>query len=221
MSMIKALVFDAYGTLFDVRSVQGRCEAVFPDHGSDLTTLWRSKQLQYTWLRSLMARYEDFWKITQDGLVFACRSLGLDASQEQIDHLMQAYRSLSPFPEIAAALDALSHVSCSILSNGTPTMLQSAVRSAGFEGRFQHILSLDEVQTYKPSPVVYQLAEKHLGIQRDQIGFVSSNCWDVAGAKAFGLQAYWLNRHNGPLEGLGFQPDGIISTATELTGVVA
>jgi 2-haloacid dehalogenase len=221
MSMIKALVFDAYGTLFDVRSVLGRCEEVFPGHGSDLTTLWRSKQLQYTWLRSLMARYEDFWQITQDGLVFACRSLGLAPSQEQIDYLMQAYLTLSPFPEIAAALDALSGIPCSILSNGTPTMLQSAVGNAGLEGKFQHILSVDEVRVYKPSPAVYQLAETHLGIPRNQIGFVSSNCWDVAGAKAFGFQAYWLNRKNEPLEVLGFQPDGIIRTATELIGVVA
>ena len=218
---IKALVFDAYGTLFDVRSVLGRCEEVFPGHGSDLTTLWRSKQLQYTWLRSLMGQYEDFWQITQDGLVFACRSLGLDATQEQIDYLMQAYLSLSPFPEVAAALDALGGIPCSILSNGTPTMLQSAVRSAGLEGRFQHILSVDEVRIYKPSPVVYELAEKHLGIQRDQIGFVSSNCWDVAGGKAFGFQAYWLNRENAPLEMLGFQPDGVVRSATELAGLMA
>jgi len=167
-----------------------------------------------------MGRYEDFWQITQDGLVFACRSLGLDASQEQIDYLMQAYLNLSPFPEIAAALDALSSSSCSILSNGTLTMLRSAVQSAGLEGKFQHILSVDEVRTYKPSPVVYGLAEKHLGIQRDQIGFVSSNCWDVAGGKAFGLRSYWLNRENAPLEMLGVQPDGTIHTATELPAVV-
>ena len=131
---MKALVFDAYGTLFDVRSVLGRCEEVFPGHGSDLTTLWRSKQLQYTWLRSLMGKYEDFWQITRDGLVFACRSLGLDATQEQIDYLIQAYLSLSPFPEVAAALDALSRIPCSILSNGTPTMLQSVVRMPGWRG---------------------------------------------------------------------------------------
>ncbi len=219
--MIEALVFDAYGTLFDVRSVMGRCEEVFPGHGSDLTSLWRSKQLQYTWLRSLIGRYEDFWQITRDGLVFACRSLGLAASQEQIEYLMQAYLTLSPFSEVAAALDALSHIPSSILSNGTPTMLHRAVKSAELEGRFQHIISVDEVRTYKPSPVVYQLAEKHLGARRGEIGFVSANCWDVAGAKAFGLQAYWLNRRNDPLEELGFQPDGIISTATDLTGVVA
>lgn len=214
--MVKALVFDAYGTLFDVRSVWGRCEEVFPGHGSDLTTLWRSKQLQYTWLRSLMGKYQDFWQITEEGLVFACRSLGLDASSDQIDHLMQAYLSLDPFPDVAAALDALGSVPCSILSNGSPTMLQSVVRSAGLEGRFEHILSVEEVRIYKPNPVVYQLAEKHLGMRRHEIGFVSSNCWDVAGGKAFGFPAYWLNRDQAPLETLGFQPDGIADSALEL-----
>jgi 2-haloacid dehalogenase len=168
-----------------------------------------------------MGRYEDFWQVTQDGLVFACRSLGLAASQDQIGHLMQAYLPLSPFPEIAAALDALSTVPCSILSNGSPKMLNSVVRNAGLEGRFQHIISVDEVRIYKPSPVVYRLAETHLGILREEIGFISSNCWDVTGGKAFGFQAYWLNRQNAPLEMLGFQPDRIIPSAMELASVVA
>ena len=218
--MVKALVFDAYGTIFDVRSVLNRCEEVFPGHGSDLTGLWRTKQLEYTWLRSLMGRYEDFWQVTQDGLVFACRSLGLAPSEEQIDHLMQAYLTLDTFPEIAAALDAMSKLPCAILSNGSPKMLEGVVRNAGLEGRFQHILSVDEVRIYKPSPVVYQLAETHLGIGRNEIGFVSSNCWDVAGAKSFGFQVYWLNRQNAPLEMLGFQPDRIIHSAMELTAIV-
>jgi len=219
--MIKALVFDAYGTLFDVRSVLSRCEEVFPGHGSDLTGLWRTKQLEYSWLRTLMGRYEDFWQITQSGLAFACRPLGLVPSQNQIEYLMQAYLTLDPFPEIAAALDALGGLPCSILSNGTPTMLDSVVRNGGLEGRFQHILSVDEVQVYKPSPVVYRLAETHLGILREEIGFISSNCWDVTGGKAFGFQAYWLNRQNAPLEMLGFQPDRIIPSAMELASVVA
>jgi 2-haloacid dehalogenase len=215
--MLKPLVFDAYGTLFDVCSVLERCEEVFPGHGPDLTTIWRTKQLQYTWLRSLMGKYDDFWQVTQDGLEFACRSLSLAPSQEQIDYLMQAYLSLSPFPEIAAALDALIGVSCSILSNGSPTMLQNVVQNAGLEGRFQSILSVDEVRIYKPSPVVYQ---KHLGIDRQEISFVSSNCWDVAGGKAFGFRAYWLNREKAPIESLGFQPDGVVHSATELASVL-
>ena len=150
--MIKALVFDAYGTLFDVHSVLARCEEVFPGHGTNLTTIWRTKQLEYTWLRSLMGRYEDFRRITQDGLVFACRSLGLAPSQDQIDYLMEAYLTLSPFPEIVTALEALSTVPLSILSNGTLAMLDSVVQSAGLEGRFQHILSVDEVHTLQAEP---------------------------------------------------------------------
>lgn len=194
---------------------------MFPGHGSDLTALWRATQLQYTWLRSLMGKYEDFWHITHDGLTFACRRLGLAASPDQIEYLMQGYLTLSPFPDVAAALDAVGRSRCSILSNGTPTMLQGVIQNAGLEGRFQHILSVDEVRVYKPSPVVYELAEKRLGIHRDQLAFVSSNYWDVAGAKAFGFQAFWLNRKNDLVDVLGFLPDGIISTAMELTGVVA
>jgi 2-haloacid dehalogenase len=219
--MVQALVFDAYGTLFDVRSVLSRCEEVFPGHGSELTGLWRAKQLEYTWLRSLMGRYVDFWQVTQDGLVFACRSLDLAPKQDQIDHLMEAYLTLSPFPEIATALEALSTVPLAILSNGSPRMLDRVVQNAGLQGQLQHILSADEVQTYKPSPAVYGLVETHLGIRREQIGFVSSNCWDVTGAKAFGFQAYWLNRQNAPLEVLGFPPDRILHSAMELAAAVA
>ena len=167
-----------------------------------------------------MGRYEDFWQVTQDGLVFACRSLGLAPSQDQIEHLMQAYLTLSTFPEIAAALQALATVPCSILSNGSPKMLESVVRNADLEGRFQLTLSVDKVRTYKPSLVVYQLAETHLGIRREEIGFVSSNFWDVAGGKAFGFHAYWLNRQNAPLEVLAFRPDGIIHSAMELASTV-
>jgi len=219
--MVKALVFDAYGTLFDVRSVENQCEEAFPGHGPALTALWRTKQLEYTWLRSLMGRYEDFWRITENGLMFACQSLGLAPSQEKIDHLMRAYLALDPFPDVPAALDALGGLPCSILSNGTPTMLSGVVRHARLEDRFQHVLSVDELRTYKPSPVVYQLAETRLGLGREQIGFVSSNGWDVAGAKAFGFRAFWLNRNNLPVEVLGVVPDRIVRSAMELTKVVA
>jgi 2-haloacid dehalogenase len=167
-----------------------------------------------------MGRYEDFWRVTQDGLTFACRSLGLNASKEQIDHLMQAYLTLNLFPETADTLKALSSVPCAILSNGTSEMLNSVVRYAGLTNRLRHVLSADEVQTYKPNPVVYQLAEKHLGIRREEIGFVSSNCWDVVGAKAFGFQVYWINRQNAPLEVLDIQPDKTIHSAMELVSIV-
>ena len=198
-----------------------RCEEAFPGHGAAVTALWRTKQLEYTWLRSLMGRYEDFWRVTENGLMFACQSLGLVPSQEKIDHLMRAYLALDPFPDIPAALDALGGLPCSILSNGTPTMLSGVVRHAGLEDRFQHVLSVDELRTYKPNPVVYQFGRGSPGLPREQIGFVSSNGWDVAGAKAFGFHAYWLNRNNLPVEVLGVVPDRIVRSAMELTAVMA
>jgi 2-haloacid dehalogenase len=219
MNQVKAFVFDAYGTLFDVRSVLTRCEEAFAGHGAQVTTLWRTKQLEYTWLRSLMGRYEDFWQVTRDGLVHACRSLGLDCPAEKIERLMRAYLSLSPFADVPAALDSLGGIPLAILSNGSPAMLNAVVHNAGFADRFQHVLSVDAVRIYKPSPAVYQLAETHLGIPRGQIGFVSSNSWDIAGAKAFGLQTYWLNRQNAPVELLGAEPDYIVGTATELAAL--
>jgi 2-haloacid dehalogenase len=218
MSWTKAYVFDAYGTLFDVYSVLARCEELFPGHGAQLTTLWRAKQLEYTWLRSLMGRYEDFWQITGNSLAYACQALGLPCVPEQLDHLRQAYLSLSPFPDSAAALEALVGTPCAILSNGTPEMLRSLVHRAGLERRFEHVLSVDAVKTYKPHPAVYQLAVSHLGLERHEIVFVSSHGWDVIGAKAFGFQAYWLNRSNAPLEVLGARPDRIIRTGLEIGG---
>lgn len=128
--------------------------------------------------------------------------------------------TLDPFPEIPAALDALGSLPCSILSNGTQKMLDAVVRNTGLEGHFQHNLSVDELRTYKPSPIVYQLAENRLAVQREDIGFVSSNGWDVAGAKAFGFQVYWLNRQDAPTEVLGVEPDRIVHSAMELASVV-
>lgn len=218
MAHVKAYVFDAYGTLFDVHSVQDQCEALFPGHGSQLTTLWRSKQLEYTWLRSLMGRYEDFWQITKDALVVSCHALGLTANPDQIARLMQSYLALRPFPEWTEALDDLAGTSLAILSNGTPEMLKSLIEKAGWAGKFQHILSMDAVKVYKPHPSVYQLAVTALGVKPDEIVFVSSNGWDIAGAKAFGFRVCWLNRSNAPVEALGMPPDRIVRTEREIKG---
>ena len=163
-----------------------------------------------------MGRYEDFWQITRDALTFSCQALGLPCHSEQIDRLMDAYLTLSPFPDSAAALAALVGTPCAILSNGTPEMLRSVVRHAGLERRFEHVLSVDAVKIYKPHPSVYQLAVSHLGVTRHEIVFVSSNGWDVVGAKVFGFQAYWLNRSAAPLEALGVRPDRIIRTGLEI-----
>ena len=156
MALPKAFVFDAYGTLFDVHSVIEAGHAVTSDPQA-LSALWRQKQLEYTWLRSLMGRYDDFWVVTESALRFALRRLGITAGQAQIEALMDAYLSLASFPEVKAALGRLKGMPLGILSNGSPRMLEAAVRSSGLARMLQHVLSVDAVKTYKPSPKVYEL----------------------------------------------------------------
>ena len=200
----KAVVFDAYGTLFDTSSI-----AADPA----LLALWRQKQLEYTWLRSLMGRWEDFRKVTEDALRFAARKLQREVP---VADLMKAYHSLAAFPEVPAALDRLKGRTLAILSNGTRAMLDAAVSSAGLAGRFAQVLSVDAVRTYKPSPKVYGLATAALGLEAGEILFVSSNAWDVAGAKAFGYRVAWCNRLGAPEEELGVRADLIVTNLTEL-----
>ena len=203
---IDALVFDAYGTLFDVHSVVAACDRRFPGRGRELSQAWRAKQLEYTWLRSLMGRYRDFWGVTGDALGWACRSLGLDCPDAVRRELLDAYLRLDLFPEVRGALAALGGRPLAILSNGSPEMLGAVVRHAGLERTFAAVLSVDAVGTYKPHPSVYELAPAHLAVARERIGFVSSNGWDVAGAATFGLVPFWVNRAGAPAEELG-QPE--------------
>ena len=202
----RAFVFDAYGTLFDVHSVMEAARAVTPDPQA-LSQLWRQKQLEYTWLRSLMGRYQDFWLGTGQALRFALRRLGITAAESQIEALMSAYLTLSPFPEVPNALRALRGRPLAILSNGSPRMLESAVRSSGLGAAFDHVLSVDAVGVYKPSPLVYDLAVRAFGLPASEILFVSSNAWDVAGAGAYGFMTCWCNRTNMPADELDVTPD--------------
>jgi 2-haloacid dehalogenase len=206
MAPPRAFVFDAYGTLFDVHSVIEAARAVTADPQT-LSALWRQKQLEYTWLRSLMGRYEDFWVVTGQALRFALRRLGITAGEAQVEALMSAYLTLAPFPEVPAALRAIAGTPLAILSNGSPLMLESAVRSSGLSGAFAHVLSVDAVAVYKPSPLVYELAPRALGVAAEEILFVSSNAWDVAGAASFGFRTCWCNRANAPAEELEVTPD--------------
>ncbi|MGH7315188.1 MAG: haloacid dehalogenase type II [Candidatus Rokuibacteriota bacterium] len=206
MAAPRAFVFDAYGTLFDVHSVVEAGRAVTDDPLA-LSLLWRQKQLEYTWLRSLMERYEDFWVVTGQALRYALRRLGITATEAQVEALMEAYLALLPFPEVPSALRALAGTPLAILSNGSPRMLDGAVRSSGLGGVFDHVLSVDAVAVYKPSPRVYELAPRALGVPPDEIVFVSSNGWDVAGAAAFGFRTCWCNRANAPAEELEATPD--------------
>jgi 2-haloacid dehalogenase len=220
MLAIQAVVFDAYGTLFDVHSVVRRGEEIFPGKGAQLSHLWRSKQLEYTWLRSLMGRYADFESVTRAGLRYACRALALAWSERAEDALMQEYLRLSPYPEVAAALDGLKGRKLAILSNGSPAMLNGVVRNAGLPPAFAAVLSADEVKIFKPHPSVYRLAVDALGIRKDEVAFVSSNFWDVAGAAAFGFRTYWINRAGAPPEELECTPAAVLSTLNELAAAL-
>ena len=212
---IRGYVFDAYGTLFDVHSVVDAGREITADPAA-LSSLWRQKQLEYTWLRALMGRYEDFWSVTEAALRHAVRRLGLAASETQLRRLMDAYLSLACFPEVAAALARLAGRPRTILSNGSPKMLAAAVASSGLAASLDHVLSVDAVKTYKPAPAVYALGPQAIGIPAAELLFVSSNAWDVAGAKAFGYRVAWCNRLGAPEEELGVRADLVVSALDRL-----
>ena len=214
---IKGWVFDAYGTLFDPFSVQRRAEGIFPGHGEALSRLWRSRQLEYTWLRSLMNRYADFEQVTRDALLYACRSLGLRCEAAEQDELMQEYLRLDVYPDVREGLEGLSTRPLVILSNGSPAMLEAVVEHARLTSLFAALLSVDRVKTYKPSPAVYQLAVEALMLSKEEIGFVSSNYWDAAGAAAFGLLTFWLNRSKAIPEELGIVPTTTLTDLRDLS----
>ena len=213
---VRALVFDAYGTLFDPFAVKTRAEELFPGDGAVLSQLWRAKQLEYSWLRTLMGRYENFWKITEDALVFSCRTLKLSCDDHQRKQLMQVYLTLPAFPEVKPALEKLSHLPLTILSNGTPEMLLPLVAANNMTHVFKNIFSVDSLQMYKPRPEVYQHAVTSLGVPKEAIGFVSSNYWDIAGATSFGFRTYWLNRGAVVADELGITPTAICTNLAEL-----
>jgi 2-haloacid dehalogenase len=216
-----ALVFDAYGTLFDVHSVIALCEELWPGKGAQLSQLWRTKQLEYTWLRSLMGRYEDFAHVTEASLRYACAALKLAYDEPKRERLMRAYLHLATFPEVKETLQRLRGIELAILSNGSPALLQDVVSNSGLAVLIPHVLSVDALKIYKPTPRVYQLAVDHLRVPAKAIGFVSSNCWDAAGARSFGFRTFWVNRAGAPLDGLGFVPDHELGSLSELPALVA
>ncbi len=215
-SGIGALVFDAYGTLFDVHSIGDACESLFPGKGPELSRLWRSKQLEYTWLRSLMGRYADFESITGDALGMACRSLGLKLGQAHARSLMDGYRRLRPFPEVKDALAALRGKKMAILSNGSPAMLNALIEHSGLSQSFDAVISVDALKIFKPHPSVYSLATKQLGVDTNEVGFVSSNFWDIAGATSYGFRTFWINRNSSQPEELGVRPYAVIDRLDQI-----
>lgn len=213
-----ALVFDAYGTLFDVHSVVERCESFWPGKGAPLSQLWRAKQLEWTWQRSLMRRYVPFSQVTREALAYACESLKLPLPAEASAALTDEYLRLAAYPDVAGALEKLAGRPLAILTNGSPDMIEPLVRHSGL--RFEAVLSVDEVGVFKPAPEVYELSVRRLGVPAAKTGFVSSNCWDALGAKSFGFQVWWINRAGAPADRLGFAPDGVLRTLGDLPEVL-
>jgi 2-haloacid dehalogenase len=237
---IKALVFDAYGTLYDVQSVATVTDEAFPGYGELITQIWRMKQLEYTWLRSLMDRYEDFSVITRDSLTFTLKLLGLTFDTAVFERIMDKYVHLDLYPDAMQALAGLKGRKLAILSNGSTGMLDALVRNTGLDKILDATISIDKTRVFKPSPQTYTLIEQNLGVKPEEVLFVSSNPFDVCGAKAFGLNVAWIERVTPQamaaefarsdlvrplslfkairmqMDELGFEPDYRISTLADL-----
>jgi len=219
---VQACVFDAYGTLFDFASAARGCRDVLGDAIEKLTALWRDKQLQYTWLRAVQGRHADFWQVTGDALDFALETLAIEKSGLR-DRLMNLYLTLEPFPEVPEVLRRLktAGLRTAILSNGSPMMLDAAVRESGLSTLLDAVLSVESVGVYKPHLKVYQLAVDRLGIPAAAIAFHSSNAWDAYAASAFGMRVVWCNRYGQRPERLPGKPDRMVRSLAELPALVA
>ena len=214
---IKAVVFDAYGTLFDVYSIQALAEELYPSHGADIAVKWRDKQIEYTRLitqsdpqNSIGSKYyQPFWELTRLSLEYTLDRLKLDRSSDQVKKLMEQYAHLTPFSENLAVLQKINDMGLitAILSNGSPEMLNSAVKSAGMESVLNHVISVDPIRLFKTSPESYGLVQKIIPVSKQEVLFVSSNAWDALGANWFGFKTLWINRQNLPYEALGPRPD--------------
>jgi len=218
MQDIDACVFDAYGTLFDVAAAAAHCKDDLGDKAATLSALWRTKQLEYTWLRSLMDEYVEFWQITSDGLDYALETLGLDGDAALREKLLNLYMELDCYPEIPDVLKTLNAggLKCAILSNGSPKMLNSAIENAGISEHLFNSYSVDQLGIYKPTPKVYQMAVDDLGVSAERICFMSSNAWDASAAANFGFRVVWVNRFGQKKERLPGLPEHEIKTLSNL-----
>jgi 2-haloacid dehalogenase len=206
MKNVKAIIFDAYGTLFDVNSAAEKCKNKIGDKWEPFANFWRTTQLEYTWLRSLMGRHKDFWQITEDSLDKSMKAFKIEFSMR--DELLDLYKVLSPFKEVQETLKTLKKkkLKLAILSNGTPSLLNELVKSNNLENLFDDIFSIEEVGVYKPNSKVYDMPVKKYKIRKDEIAFLSANTWDVSGGGNYGYQAIWVNRNNNIFDNLDFKP---------------
>jgi 2-haloacid dehalogenase len=219
---VKAVAFDAF-PIFDPRPIAASAEEIFPARGSELMNLWRTRQFEYSWLRTLAHDYVDFWRVTEDVLQFAASSLGLELTVAGREELMNGYLRLRAWPDVAENLAELrqSGVRLVLLSNFTPAMLQACIKTSALDGVFEHVLSTDTARTYKPDPRAYQLGVDALRLPRQQIVFAAFAGWDAAGAKRFGYPAFWVNRAQARPEVLGAEPDAAGQSLRELVAFLS
>ncbi len=220
MKNIKAIIFDAYGTLFDVNSAAEKCRDKIGDKWERFANFWRTTQLEYTWLRSLMNRHKDFWQITEDSLDKSMKTFDIDPSMR--NELLNLYKVLSPFKEVPDTLKALKEkkFKLAILSNGTPSLLDELVKSNDLENLFDDIFSIEQVGVYKPSSRVYDMPIKKYNISKSEVAFLSANTWDVSGGGNYGYQSIWVNRNNNIFDKLDFKPKYQITNLNKLIQLV-
>ena len=220
MKNVKAIIFDAYGTLFDVNSAAEKCKDKIGDKWESFANFWRTTQLEYTWLRSLMKRHKDFWQITEDSLDKSMKAFSIDPSMK--NELMNLYKVLSPFKEVPETLKKLKgkNFKLASLSNGTPSLLDELVKSNNLDKLFDDIFSIEEVGIYKPDSRVYDLPIKKYKIKNSEVIFLSANTWDVSGGGNYGYQSIWVNRNNNIFDNLDFNPSNQIKDLTELVNLI-
>ena len=220
MENIKAIIFDAYGTLFDVNSAAEKCKDKIGDKWESFANFWRTTQLEYTWLRSLMKRHKDFWQITEDSLDKSMKTFNIDASMK--NELLNLYKVLSPFKEVPETLKKLKekNFKLAILSNGTPSLLKELVESNNLDKLFNDIFSIEEVGIYKPDSKVYDLPIKKYKIEKNEVAFLSANTWDVSGGGNYGFNSIWVNRNNSIFDNLDYKPQIEIKNLNELTKLI-
>ena len=220
MKDIKAIVFDAYGTLFDVNSAAEKCKSKIGDKWEGFANFWRTTQLEYTWLRSLMKKHKNFWQVTGDSLDKSMKAYKIDASMKS--ELLNLYKVLSPYPEVKEVLEKLKakEYRLAILSNGTPTLLNELVKSNNLENIFDDLFSVEEVGIYKPDSKVYDMPIKKYQIKAEEIAFLSANTWDVSGGGNYGYNAIWVNRNKNIFDNLDYKPKNEVSDLTQLIDIV-
>jgi len=220
MKNIKAIIFDAYGTLFDVNSAAEKCKVKIGDKWQNFANYWRTTQLEYTWLRSLMKRHKDFWQVTEDSLDKSIKAFEINASMRK--ELLDQYKILSPYKEVEETLKTLKEkkFKLAILSNGTHALLNELVKNNNLENLFDDLFSIDDVGVYKPDPKVYDIPIKKYGFEKNEIAFLSANTWDVSGGGNYGYNAIWVNRNKNIFDKLDYNPNYEIRNLSELLRII-